>query len=92
MPQQTATGEKADEERMREIAAEFIPKDLFDKTVVRLGTPYHEITTAAKRLKAGLIVITTHGRTGLDHVLMGSTVERVLRHAPCPVWTIRRKQ
>jgi hypothetical protein len=59
----------------------FIPEGLFDKAVVRQGVPCHEITTAAKRLKAGLIVLTTHGRTGLSHILMGSTAERVVRYA-----------
>jgi universal stress protein A len=90
IPQQTPAEENADAIRMRKIAAKFIPKSLFDKAVVRLGAPYHEITAAAKRLKAGLIVITTHGRTGLSHALMGSTAERVVRHAPCPVLTVRR--
>lgn len=82
--------EKAEAKRMSEIAAKFIPKGLLEKTVVRQGVPYLEITTAAKKLRAGLIVITTHGRTGLSHVLMGSTAERVVRHAPCPVLTVRR--
>ncbi len=92
LPQQTAPEEKADGKQMREIAAKYIPEGLFDKAVVRVGAPYHEITTAAKRLKAGLIVIGTHGRTGLSHVLMGSTAERVVRHASCPVLTVRRTQ
>jgi nucleotide-binding universal stress UspA family protein len=92
IPQLTTTEQKSDGKRMREIAAEFVPKGLFDKTVVRVGTPYHEITTAAKCLRADLIVIATHGRTGLDHVLMGSTAERVVRHASCPVLTVRRTQ
>jgi universal stress protein A len=90
VPQQTAAVEKAEGKRMCKVAAESIPKGLFDKAVVRPGTPYHEITMEAKRLKAGLIVLTTHGRTGLSHILMGSTAERVVRHAPCPVLTVRR--
>jgi len=40
-------------------------------------------------LSADLIVIGTHGRTGLDHALLGSTAERVVRHAPCPVMVVR---
>ena len=55
---------------------------------VRTGKPYHEITTAADNRAADLIVIATHGYTGLEHVLLGSTAERVVRHAPCPVLTI----
>jgi nucleotide-binding universal stress UspA family protein len=48
-----------------------------------------EITDAAKSLRADLIVIATHGYTGLKHVLLGSTTERVVRHAHCPVLVVR---
>ncbi len=54
----------------------------------RNGTPFHEITTAARDDAADLIVIATHGYTGAKHVLLGSTAERVVRHAPCPVLTV----
>jgi nucleotide-binding universal stress UspA family protein len=47
--------------------------------------PWREITEQAATLPADLIVMGTHGRTGLDHLLMGSVAEKVLRHAPCPV-------
>ena len=90
LPQQMAWQEEVDGKRLQRIAAKSIPKQLFDRAIIRLGVPHHEITRAAKRMKAGLIVIATHGRTGLRHVLMGSTTERVVRHAPCPVLTVRR--
>jgi nucleotide-binding universal stress UspA family protein len=54
------------------------------------GVPSERIAAAAEELHADLIVIATHGRTGLSHVLLGSTAERVVRHAPCPVLTLRR--
>lgn len=60
-----------------------------EKTLVRYGSPYNEITAAAKSLKCDLIVIATHGYTGLKHVFLGSTTERVVRHATCPVLVIR---
>jgi len=54
------------------------------------GQPWQQIIDAAKREPGlGLIVIGTHGRTGLSRVLMGSVAELVVRHAPCPVLTIR---
>jgi universal stress protein A len=59
------------------------------KTAIVTGIPYDEITAAASRIDASLIVLGTHGRTGLDHILFGSTAERVVRSASCPVLTVR---
>ncbi|MCU0772638.1 MAG: universal stress protein [Verrucomicrobia bacterium] len=59
------------------------------KVMTRLGRPYVEIAEVAKDLGADLIVLGTHGHTGWKHVLLGSTAERVVRHAPCPVLTVR---
>lgn len=55
---------------------------------VRIGKAFHEIITAAYEDSADLIVIATHGRTGVEHALLGSTAERVVRHSPCPVLTV----
>jgi nucleotide-binding universal stress UspA family protein len=57
--------------------------------VVVEGEPFYEIIQLARKESVDLIVMGTHGRTGLDHVLFGSTAERVVRKAPCPVLTIR---
>ncbi|HWH68903.1 MAG TPA: universal stress protein, partial [Candidatus Sulfotelmatobacter sp.] len=57
--------------------------------VVREGTPFDAICRNAKMLGADLIVLTTHGYTGLKHIWLGSTAERVVRHAPCPVLVVR---
>ena len=62
---------------------------LIEKFLVRQGVPFHEITEAARTLLIDLIVITTHGYTGWKHALIGSTAERVVRHAPCPVLSVR---
>lgn len=53
------------------------------------GIPYDEIIKKATEFNADLIVLGTHGRTGLDHVLFGSTAEKVVRKSPIPVMTIR---
>jgi universal stress protein A len=56
---------------------------------VELGVPEDNIVAKAKEEAMDLIVISTHGRTGLSHMLMGSVTENVIRHAPCPVLSIR---
>ena len=59
------------------------------KTSIMTGIPYDEILAAAARIDASLIVLGTHGRTGLDRIRFGSTAERVVRSASCPVLTVR---
>jgi nucleotide-binding universal stress UspA family protein len=54
-----------------------------------LGVPYAEIVKAAKKHEADLIVMGTHGRTGLSHFWIGSTAERVIQNAGCPVLTVK---
>ena len=56
---------------------------------VREGSPKAEIVRYARQEGIGLIVLSTHGRTGLAHALMGSVAESVVRMAPCPVLTVR---
>jgi nucleotide-binding universal stress UspA family protein len=57
--------------------------------LVELGIPYQRILETATAELVDLIVMATHGRTGLGHLVMGSVAERVVRMAPCPVLTIR---
>jgi nucleotide-binding universal stress UspA family protein len=57
--------------------------------VVLKGTPYEEITSFAEANKIDLIVLGTQGRKGLDRMIFGSTAEQVIRHAPCPVLSVR---
>jgi len=57
--------------------------------VVATGVPHEEIVAAAARERADLIVLSTHGRGGLDRALLGSVADRVIRLAPCPVLSAR---
>jgi nucleotide-binding universal stress UspA family protein len=59
---------------------------------VRVGRPWQEITAAVPDLGVDLLVITTHGRTGIKHVLMGSVAEKIVRHAACPVLVVRPEE
>ena len=59
------------------------------KCVVKKGTPYREIINAAQELAADLLIVGTHGYTGLKHMVLGSTAEQVVRYAPCPVLVLR---
>ncbi len=58
---------------------------------VLMGDPAVEVLQAAKRLRANLIVMATHGRKGLRHLILGSVAEHVVREAPCPVLTVKPK-
>lgn len=69
-----------------------IPPDLKADTKLRVGPAYNEISEAARELGVDLIIIPTHGYTGMKHILLGSTAERVVRHAPCPVLTVRQQK
>ena len=67
-------------------------KGHIEAVVVRHGKPFDRIVKLAGALKTDLIIIATHGHTGLKHLLLGSTAERVIRYAPCAVLTVRGEQ
>ncbi len=56
---------------------------------VRVGVPWFEICEYARSASIDIIVIATHGRTGLKHVMLGSVAERVVQHAACPVLVVK---
>jgi universal stress protein A len=58
-------------------------------TMLAAGIPWREIVKTAREKGSGLIVIGTHGRTGVEHAIFGSTAEKVVRMAPCPVLSVR---
>ena len=59
------------------------------RSEVRLGRPAEVIREVANKEACDLIVMATHGRTGMAHVLLGSVAEKIVREAPCPVLTVR---
>jgi nucleotide-binding universal stress UspA family protein len=69
---------------------ESLGEDVRARVSLRTGQPYNEITQAAADGQADLIIISTHGRKGLTRMLLGSTTEKVVRQAPCPVLVVRQ--
>lgn len=59
--------------------------------LVDIGDPHELILNLARERKVDLIITSTHGRTGLRHLVMGSVAEKVIRHAPCPVFVVRQE-
>jgi universal stress protein A len=80
------------EKGLATLAQEQIPADVSAVTLVKIGSASEEIVQAATELPADLIVISTHGRTGLKHVFLGSVAEHVVQRAPCPVFVVREQE
>jgi nucleotide-binding universal stress UspA family protein len=79
------------EERLAERAAALTREGIPARWRRRVGVVHAEIGTVAREEAADYIVIGTHGRGGLDRVMLGSVAERVVRTAPCPVITVRQR-
>lgn len=80
------------EKGLQDLAATLRPGDPVKvRTKVVTGAPSREIVREAREEGADLVVIGTHGRTGLRHVFLGSVAENVVRLCPCPVLTVRLK-
>ncbi len=75
--------------QLEEIAHQRLDATVAYEVVVRGGIPESEIITLASELGIDLIVMATHGRSGLAHFFLGSVAEAVIREAPCPVLTVR---
>lgn len=80
------------EKELAKLARDEVPGDIKASTQVQIGSPAREIVETARSLAADLIVIATHGRTGLKHILLGSVAEHVVQRAPCPVFVVRENE
>ena len=84
--------ERALREELKEVARQ---NSLSPDSSIHLcegASVYHEICRLAQKIPADLIVMPTHGRTGLRHTFLGSTAERVVQHSPCPVLVTRTRK
>ncbi|MBK6911792.1 MAG: universal stress protein [bacterium] len=79
---------KAFRARLDETLAQFVKPDIPIHRYVEIGDPAHEIVQLADKIKPDVIVIATHGRTGLKRFIFGSVAEAVVRRSPCAVLTI----
>jgi len=80
---------KSAKQQLARLQARYARRRVTLRALLQTGMPYQAIVDTAKGIKAGLIVMSTHGRTGMKHLLLGSVAERVVRTAKCPVLTIR---
>jgi nucleotide-binding universal stress UspA family protein len=74
------------DDTLNEIAAEFLKVEI--ERIVPEGHPRVEVVASAERWDADLLVVGTHGRTGLMHLVMGSTAEYIVRHSKVPVTVV----
>lgn len=83
--------EKQADALLRAAAERSVPRDCRRELHIFHGDPYEKLIQAAKQIQPDVIVMSTHGRGGVAHLLIGSVAEKVVRHAPCPVFVIRRE-
>ena len=88
MQQMAIEQRRASERHLARIERRYARKGVRLRSIIQTGMPAEAIVELAKRSKADLIVMATHGRTGISRLLMGSVAERVVRTATCPVLTL----
>lgn len=81
--------DKRASEELQKLAKTEIPSDMKVRTFVKTGKPFVEIIETAAAENIDLIIIASHGHSGVEHILFGSTADKVVRKAPCPVLTLR---
>ncbi len=85
----------ASEQSMKKIVDEYFHGrretygDIEVESILTQGKPFIEIIKAAREKNADMIIMSSHGRSALEHILLGSVTEKVVRKAPCPVLTVR---
>lgn len=89
MPSMNSEWDERAKEELQKLAKSEIPGESIVKTIIKTGKPFVEIIETAKEENIDLIIIATHGHSGVEHILFGSTAEKVVRKAPCPVLTLR---
>ena len=76
-------------ERLDKLVKDEIPEGIEARAIMRDGRPFAELVETAGEEEVDLIIVATHGHTGHKHLMLGSTAEKIVRTAPCPVLTVR---
>ena len=81
---------KSTRRQLKELGDQLLPKELLGRHFVCEGNAAYEVVRVAESIRADLIVLSTHSRSNLERVVFGSTAEKIVRHAHCPVLAVRR--
>ena len=76
-------------ESLKRLVKEQVAGEVSARTIIHTGKPFLEIINVAREEKVDLIIIATHGHSGVEHILFGGTAEKVVRKAHCPVLVVR---
>jgi nucleotide-binding universal stress UspA family protein len=82
----------AAESSLAEVRKIFEKEGITTRAILEIGSPFSEIVHTAATDQSDLIIMATHGHGAVKHMLLGSTAEKVVRKAPCPVLTIRHPE
>jgi universal stress protein A len=88
---QVDVAEEEARENLEALTNELLSQGMNVKASLRVGYPFEEIILMADSPEIDLIIIGSHGRSGIRRLLLGSTAERVVEHAPCPVLVVRER-
>ncbi len=78
--------------KLEEMVGMAVPQDMHCDTYILHGVPFYELIQFARNEQIDLIVIGSHGRTDLKHVLFGHTAEKIVKKAPCPVLSVKHPE
>jgi universal stress protein A len=88
---QVDRAEEEAQENLNALENQLLSKGVNAKAYLRVGYPFEEIVLMASDPEIDLVIIGSHGRTGIKRLLVGSTAERVVEHAPCPVLVVKER-
>jgi len=92
LPQLYLEFEQSASNKLEEMVRHIVPEHMHCDTYILHGVPFYEIIQFSRTEQVDLIVVGSHGRTGLKHVLFGHTAEKIVKKSPCPVLSVRHPE